>query len=159
VESFGEVLKGELAGNDLLFDDGESGFWEDEGEGGFLSVREEEPVLRGGVSLRFCRGAKFFEPCNGPNKGFALEEGHVAGEEEDGAGAGAFEGGVDAAEWAAAGNEVAFNDADGEAGAFGFGADVLEEGAGTEGEAGFVAAHAGAKAAGEDADFQVEVES
>ena len=68
-------------------------------------------------------------------------------------GAGAFEGGVDAAEGAAAGHQVAFYDTDGEAGAFGFGTDVAEEGAGAEAEAGFVAAHAGAQAASEDADF------
>jgi len=94
-----------------------------------------------------------------PIEGFGAEEGHVAREEKDVVRAGAFEGGVDAAEGAAAGDEVASDDADGEAGAPGFGADVLEEGAVAETEAGFVAAHAGAETAGEDADFQRGVDS
>ena len=46
-----------------------------------------------------------------------------------------------------------FDDADSEASAFCFGADMLEERALAKTQAGFVAAHTGAEAAGEDADF------
>ena len=62
----------------------------------------------------------------------------------------AGEGCVDAAEWAAGGDDVVEDDFDWSAEfAGGFG-DDLEEGAMAEEEAGFVPAHAGALAAGED---------
>ena len=87
VESFGETLEGKLPGGYLSLDDVQSSFREDEWEAGFLAMREEKGVFRGGVSLSFSRGTMFFELFKGPMKGFGFEEGHVAGEEEDGAGA------------------------------------------------------------------------
>ena len=56
-------------------------------------------------------------------------------------------------EWAAAWDEVVTDDADGEVERFCGTANVAEQGAAAEFEPGFVAAHALAESAGEDADF------
>ena len=85
------------------------------------------------------------------------DKGHVAGEEEEGVGAGAGEGGVDAAEWTAAGNGVAAEDADGKTKLRGDGADVAKDGAAAKPDAGFIAPHAGAEAAGEDANLDGDI--
>lgn len=84
-------------------------------------------------------------------------KGHVAGEEEDGVGAGAGERGVDAAEGAATGHGIAAKDADWKVEMRGDGADMAEDGAPTKPDAGFIAAHAGTEAAGEDDDFKIDV--
>jgi hypothetical protein len=167
-------LEGEVFLSDLAGDDGEAGFAvEEAGEAEALVVGGEE----GGSSTRG-RIERHARARALPGKGevrsrdFAdaaeegLEhsfkegggdEGHVAGEEEDSVGAGAGERGKDAAEGAAAREGVAAEDADGKLESGGEGADVAEEGAAAKADAGFIATHAGAEAAGEDDDFKMNV--
>ena len=67
--------------------------------------------------------------------------------------AGGFERGENSAERAAARDEVAGNRPHGKSGGFGCGADVAEHRSIAEAQTGFIASHAPAQSAGEDADF------
>lgn len=100
-QGFGKLLEGKLRAGDLAFDDGQGGFApKDAGEPRKLAVTHKYGAV-------FCaqRGDCEFEQ-------LGREEWHVAREEEQGGGAGGLEGGVDAADGAAAGHEVAADDTD-----------------------------------------------
>ena len=137
-----EILQREFFSRDLFFNDAQL----------FIGNDERETCLpigtgqqRGFFPTKFT-GQKYQQ--------LGRDERHVAREKEDGVGAGGFERGENPAEWATTRDEVAGNGSHGKSGGFGCGADVAEHRSIAETQTGFVASHASAQSAGEDADFE-----